>query len=222
MITIRPALFSILAIVAGAILSGCATTQPVAYRDLASASQLEAGASTESAKIPFEYSAEVNWGDYTDALLEPVAIYRGKDQQFEKVSEAEKRELARYMQERLLRTLGSSRLAVAREAQSRTVRIRVTLTGAKPTAQVVGTAMRFDLAGGTYNLVQSARGREGAFTGSVTYAVEIFDAASGQLLSAYIGKQYPNAMNVKATVGRLEAAKVGIDKAADELVRRLN
>ena len=31
----------------------------------------------------------------------------------------------------------------------------------------LSTASRFDLAGGPYNLVQAARGKEGAFTGSV-------------------------------------------------------
>lgn len=202
--------------------AGCATTRPVAYQNLASSSQLAANASADSDRIPYEYAADVNWGDYGTVLLEPVVIYRGRDNQFEKVSEAEKKELAGYTQEQFLHKLQSSRLQFARDPQGRTLRIRITLTGARPTAKVLGTAMRFDLAGGTYNIVQSARGKEGAFTGSVSYAVEIYDAASGQLLCAYVGKQYPNAMNVKATFGRLDAAKVGIGKAAADLVARLN
>ena len=81
---------------------------------------------------------------------------------------------------------------------------------------------KFDLAGGPYNVVQSIRGKEGAFSGSVSYAVEIYDASNNRLLSAYVSKQYPNAMNVKASIGGLGAAKAGIRKGAEDLVARLN
>jgi hypothetical protein len=50
-------------------------------------------------------------------------------------------------------------------------------------------------------------------TGSVSYVVEIFDAATSKLLSAYITKQYPGAYNLGATMGSLAASEVGIDKA---------
>ena len=59
-------------------------------------------------------------------------------------------------------------------------------------------------------------------SGLVIYSVEIYDALSRQLLSAYITKQYPNAMNVGASVGALKAARVGIDKGADALARQVD
>jgi hypothetical protein len=34
--------------------------------------------------------------------------------------------------------------------------------------------------------LQAARGKEGAFTGSVSYAVEVYDASTNQLLGAYV------------------------------------
>jgi uncharacterized protein DUF3313 len=58
--------------------------------------------------------------------------------------------------------------------------------------------------------------------GSVIYSVEIYDVLSRQLLSMYITKQYPNAMNVGASLGALKAARVGIDKGADALVDQLS
>jgi hypothetical protein len=58
--------------------------------------------------------------------------------------------------------------------------------------------------------------------GSVNYAVEIYDAASNCLLSAYVTKQYPNAMNAGATFSALKGSKVGIDKGADALLAELN
>ena len=89
------------------------------------------------------------------------------------------------------------------------------------TTRVVSTLTRFDLAGGPYNAVQAARGREGSFTGSISYAVEILDASTQELLGAYVAKQYPNAWNLGATFGRLDAARVGIDKGAEELLAQL-
>jgi len=53
-------------------------------------------------------------------------------------------------------------------------------------------------------------------SGSVSYAVEIYDAGTNRLLGAYVSKQYPNAMNVKASIGGLGAAKAGIRKGAEE------
>ena len=77
---------------------------------------------------------------------------------------------------------------------------------------------RFDLAGVVYNGVQTARDGEGSMTGSVIYVVEIFDAPSGRLLSAFVSKQYPTPYDIQASVGSLAAAQAGIDKGADALV----
>lgn len=69
--------------------------------------------------------------------------------------------------------------------------------------------------------MQSVRGEEGIFLGSVTYAVEVRDAQDGRLLKAYASKQYPNAMNVGASVGKLSAAKTGTNKGAQDLLNQL-
>jgi hypothetical protein len=69
-----------------------------------------------------------------------------------------------------------------------------------------------------YNGVQAARDGEGTMTGSVIYAVEIFDAATSNLLSAFVSKQYPSPLNIKASVGPLTAAEAGLDKGADALL----
>jgi tetrahydromethanopterin S-methyltransferase subunit B len=59
-------------------------------------------------------------------------------------------------------------------------------------------------------------------TGSVLYSVEIYDAQSNQLLESYVTKQFPNSENVFATAGSLTAAKTGIDKGANTLVKQLD
>jgi hypothetical protein len=41
-------------------------------------------------------------------------------------------------------------------------------------------------------------------------------------MSAYVTKQYPNAYDIKASVGALTAAAAGIDKGADAFLAQLN
>ncbi|MGJ7505625.1 MULTISPECIES: DUF3313 family protein [unclassified Variovorax] len=147
-------------------------------------------------------------------------IYRGSDAQFDDVSEDDKMFLARYMQSQFTEKLNARfRGASARNVNA--VRIKLTLTGAKTNTAVLSTVSRFDLMGGPYNAVQAVRGREGAMTGSVSFAVEIYDASTNELLGAYVAKQYPNAWNLKAGIGARSASVVGIEKGADQLVAYL-
>ena len=99
--------------------------------------------------------------------------------------------------------------------------MKLTLTGAATNTPVLATLSRFDLAGGLYNGVQAVRGGEGMLTGSVTYVTEVYDASTNRLLSAFVTKQYPNALNIGASMGSLAAAKVGIEKGGDALVAYL-
>jgi Protein of unknown function (DUF3313) len=211
-----------LCIVSSAIaLAGCAGTRPRPYSALTSASQLQPNSQDKSGRVPYSYSTRVDWRKYTDVMIAPVTIYRGSDSQFEKISEEDKNTLAQYMQEQFTAKL-AERLRIANTASPSTLRIQLTLTGAKRTTQVVSTFTHFDLAGTPYNVVQSIRGKEGLMMGSVSYAVEIYDASTDRLLSAYVEKQYPNAMNVKSTFGGLTAPKTGIRKGADSLVAHLD
>ncbi|MBC9208343.1 DUF3313 domain-containing protein [Roseomonas aerophila] len=111
------------------------------------------------------------------------------------------------------------RFALVNDAAPNTLRIRLTLAGAA-TTPVLSTVTRFDIGGGLYNGVQAARGGEGLFISSASYAVEIFDAASNTLLDAFVAKQYPNAYNIPAGIGSLAAARTGIDKGAEELLEQ--
>lgn len=202
-------------------LFGCANTRPQAYTDLASASKLRPNTQDSSGRIPYAYSTPVEWRKYTEVIIAPVAIYRGPDGQFEKVSEEDKAALAAYMQEQFARKL-AERFRIANTPSAGALRVQLTLTGAKTSTAVISTFTHFDLAGTPYNAVQSIRGKEGLMMGSVSYAVEIFDESTNRLLSAYVEKQYPNALNVKSTFGGLSASKAGIRKGADSLLAHLD
>lgn len=134
------------------------------------------------------------------------------------MSDKDKTTLPAYMQTRFADKL-RGRFALVTARGPNTLRVRLTLTGAVANTSVLGTLSRFDLAGAVYNGVQAARDGEGMMTGSVIYGVEIFDASTARLLSAYVTKQYPGAYDIKASVGALAAA--GIDKGADAFIAQL-
>ena len=207
-------------LVLSVLLTGCASVVPQPYSQVASSSLLAPNPSDASGRIPYRYSTTVDWRSYNKAILEPVVIYRGPDQQFGDMSERDKASLASYMQTQFAEKLGH-RFTLTNNRAPNTVRVRLTLTGAVVNTPVLGTLSRFDMAGAVYNGVQAVRDGEGSMTGSVIYAVEVFDAGTSRLLSALVSKQYPNPYNIKASVGPLAAAEAGIDKGAEALIGQL-
>lgn len=201
-------------------LASCTTADPTAYAGLSSAQHLKPDPSDRSGRILYRYNSGTNWRQYDKIIVDPVTIYRGQDNQFVKISEQDKNTLATYMQSQFTQKL-RTRFSVVNSSAPGTLRIHLTLTGAKTTTPVLGPFSHLDVGGGVYNAVQAARDKEGSMTGSVAYAVEIYDATSNTLLSAYVTKQYPNAMNVGASFGALKASQVAIDKGADALLAQL-
>lgn len=215
------AVASVLALLPSGIVAGCSTSlSPIAYSEVASARYLAPNSSDASGRTPYRYAVAADWRSYDKVVLDPVVIYRGRDHQFGDMSEQDKAKLADYMRSRFLESL-RTRFAVTSQRGPSTLRVRLTLTGAVANTPVLGTMSRFDLAGAVYNGVQSARDGEGLLTGSVVYVVEILDAPTGRLLSASVSKQYPTPYDIKASVGALTAAEVGLDKGADALVAQL-
>jgi hypothetical protein len=201
--------------------AGCASIAPVPYSEMASSAYMAPDKSDVSGRVPYRYSTPVDWRIYSKVILDPVVVYRGRDHQFGDMSGKDKATLAAYMQNCFADRL-RGRFVLVREPGPNTLRIRLTLTGAVANTPVLGTLSRFDLAGAVYNGVQAARDGEGTMTGSVVYGVEIFDATTSRLLSAYVTKQYPAAYDIKATAGALAAATAGLDKGADALMAQLN
>ncbi|ASL46964.1 hypothetical protein bAD24_III06200 [Burkholderia sp. AD24] len=201
-------------------LIGCSSVTPVAYSGIASAPYLRPNPQDDSGRVPYRFSSQTDWQQYTKVIIDPVVVYRGADNQFGDMRDEDKAALATYMQTRFAEKL-RGRFEIATAPGPNTLRLKLTLTGAKTSTPVISTLSRFDIAGGIYNGVQTVRGREGAFTGSVIYAVEIYDAASNRLINAYVSKQYPSPMNIGASFGSLGASKTGIEKGADALVAQL-
>ncbi|MGA7436570.1 MAG: DUF3313 domain-containing protein [Luteibacter sp.] len=204
-----------------ALLTGCShPTKPVAYQDIESSAYLRPNEAAKGPHSLYTYDSNVDWHAYHSFMMDPVAVYRGADAQFVKVSEAEKGELAIYTDNQFVDRL-KQHFEMVSLPRPDTLRIRVTLTGAQRTTAFLSTFTKMDMGGMPINSVKSMTGGEGLFMGSVSYAVEVFDASNGKLLRAYVDKQYPNAMNFKASFGPLTASKRGIDKGADSFVSSL-
>lgn len=214
--------FPVLVLAATVVASGCASTAPVKYAGIPSSAQMSPNPSDDSDRIPFRYAAPTDWSRYHNITVEPVGIYRGPDAQFNDLSEDDRRQLAEYMSKKFKEVLAEKFTVNTSAGDVHSLRLKLTLTGADTTPQVIGTFTKFDLAGGPYNIVQSVRGGRGLMSGYVNYAVEVSDATTNRLLLAYVAEEYPNAMNVGATLGSLSAAQTGIDKGAELLLQQLH
>lgn len=203
-----------------AIAVGCTTADPTVYSGLASASQLQPNTEDNTGRVPYRYKSNVDWRQYDKIIVDPVVVYGGPDNQFVKIAEKDKSLLAGYMQTQFTEKL-KTRFAIVNSPGPGTLRLRLTLTGAKDTTPFLGPFSHLDVGGNVINATQAIRGKEGTMAGSVNYAVEIYDAPSNRLLSAYVTKQYPNAMNAGATFSPLKGCKIGIDKGADALLEQL-
>ena len=150
----------------GMALQGCVSADPVAYSGLSSSAELAPNPRDATGRVPYAYSTAVDWRQYSSVIVDPVVVYRGADGQFGKMPASDRAAIASYMQARFTERL-KSRFALADRPGPNTLRVRLTLTGAKANTPVLGTLSRFDIAGGVYNTVQTARDREGSLTGSV-------------------------------------------------------
>ena len=201
-------------------LAACGTANPVRYTGLASSPKLMPNVQDTSGRVPYRYATTVDWRTYDKVILEPVTIYQGKDQQFVGLSDADKATLADYMQTRFAAAL-QKRFTSTEAPGPNTLRVKLTLAGATANVPLIGALTRLNIAGALYNGVQSVRDREGSLTGAVIYAVEIFDAGSGQLLAAQVNKQYPAPYDLPASFTPLAASQAGVDLGVKALLEQL-
>lgn len=213
--------FCLLLAFSASLLAGCADQRPVAYQGLDSTSQLTPNSQDQTGHIPFLYSApDLDWSQYHGVILDPVVIYTGGDQQFGKLSPADKQTLADYIHTRFAQTLGT-KYPLASAPGPAIMRVHVTLTGAERTTPVLGTVKQIMPVGAIVGVIKSATDKQSKSLGSITYAIEIYDSRSNRLLRALVTKQYPAAENIRAGFGALKAAELGIDNGAQGLLAEL-
>jgi hypothetical protein len=202
-------IFSLLGLIAG-----CASVSPPGYRELAFARQLQPTGANE---VPFQFrhpSADLR--RFSKLVIDAVTIYDGADAQFAGVSPEDRKIIADYMQQTFAEVLGERR-RIVRTQEPGAARIRLTLTGIEGNTPILATVIRLIPIGLAINAGAQVAGREGTFLGSVSYAVEVSDASTGDLVYAYVTRQAPAALDITSSVGFLDAAKTGVRVGARRL-----
>jgi hypothetical protein len=119
------------------VVAGCTTADPTVYSGLASASQLRPNTEDSTGRVPYRYKSNVDWRQYNKIIVDPVTVYSGPDNQFVKMADKDKSVLARYMQDQFAERL-RTRFALVNNHGPGTLRLHLTLTGAKDTTRSSG------------------------------------------------------------------------------------
>ena len=157
---------------------------------------------------------------YRTAIVDETTVYDGPDAQFEGIDSADRSKFAGMFTDELRSELSKSFPAPA-SAQPDTVRVHVTILGAKKTKGGIATATRVTPLGFASSAVRSALGKKGTFTGSVLYAVEVFDARTNELLLAAVRRRTPDPLDVPATLSTTDTVKAIAREFADGARQRL-
>ena len=156
---------------------------------------------------------------YRTLIVEPTVVYQGPDAQFD-ISVQDRNRAAEIITQELRQELAQSFPTPVRP-QADTLRLRVTLIGAEKTTGGIATATRVTPFGFATSAVKSALGKSGSFTGSVLYAVELYDAQTRELLLAAVRRRTPDPLDVPATLSTTDTIKSVARDFANSARRRL-
>lgn len=157
---------------------------------------------------------------YRTVIVDPTAVYQGPDAQFEGIDPADRSSYAATITDELRQEISKS-FPVPPAVQPDTLRLRVTILGATKTKGGIATATRVTPMGFGLSALKSALGKGGSFTGSILYAVELYDARTNELLLAAVRRRTPDPLDVPATISQSETVKAVAREFADGARKRL-
>jgi hypothetical protein len=182
---------------------------PVALKSSGKMAQDKAGSESWTYAQPRDV-----FGKYRTLIVDNTAVYSGPDAQFDGIDAAERAKFATIVTDALRSELAKSFPNPAR-VQADTLRLKVTLLGAEKTKGGLATATRVTPMGFGLSALKSAVGKGGSFTGSVLFAVELYDARTNELLLAAVRRRHPDPLDVPATLGTEETVKAVAREFAD-------
>ena len=157
---------------------------------------------------------------YRTVIVDATSVYNGPDAQFDGIDPADREKYAVAITDELRSELAKTFPSPAK-AQADTLRLHVTLLGATKTKGGIATATRVTPMGFGLSALKSALGKPGSFTGSVLYAVELYDARTNELLIAAVRRRTPDPLDVPATISQAETVKAVAREFADGARKRL-
>jgi Protein of unknown function (DUF3313) len=190
-------------LIAAVALTGCASTPPLAFHELPSASKLQP---VKDRKDHFLYANPASdLRNYTALIIDPVTIYTGSDSQFGSVPDDARLAIADYMHQQFTEVLGKN-LRITDSVAPHTARFHLTLIGIETSTPVLSTATHVLPVALLVNAGLGASGHNSTY-----------DGATGELLYGSVSRETPFALDVTASVGRLDAAKAGVRRGAQHL-----
>lgn len=203
-----------------AALGACASSEPPPVETTATQRVPMTESSDVAGRTGMIYRApDMNPAQYTRFIIDPVQIYRGADANFGGASEQQIQQMANFMHSELVRTMGNR---VTNRPGPNVARVKVTLAGLEGNTPVAATVSRVLPVGLVANVVQSARGEPGSFSGSVTYLTEVIDSLTGKPLVVGVQKRSPDAMDIGATFSSEAAQKAAITSFAEGFRKRVD
>jgi hypothetical protein len=163
---------------------------------------------------------KVRFATYRTLIVEPTIVYKGPDAQFDGIEPADRAKYAGMITDELRSEMAKSFPAPPRP-QADTLRLRVTLIGANKTKGGIATATRVTPLGFASSALKSAMGKTGSFTGSLLYAVELYDARTNELLLGAVRRRTPDPLDVPATLSTTDTVKSVAREFADGARKRL-
>lgn len=211
----RTSAFLFLAAVSSAAAAQTHDHAPVALQSSGKMEQAEPGSESWTYIKP-----GLSLAKYDSLLIQPTAVYAGPDAQFGAIPPPEREKYAGIVTTALQGQLAQV-FPLVEKATARTIVLRVTLLGAQPTRGGVATATRLTTFGIATSAIKSVRGKPGTMTGSVLFAVEVFDGVSNELLAAAVRREHPDALDIPATLSTTDTVKAVARDFADQLRERL-
>jgi hypothetical protein len=157
---------------------------------------------------------------YRTLIVDPTVVYQGADAQFDGIAPGDRSRFAEMITDELRSELGKA-FPVPASPQADTMRLRVTILGARKTRGGIATATRVTPLGLAGSALKSVRGKSGTFTGSVLFAVELYDAKTNQLLLAAVRRRTPDPLDIPATLSTTDTIKSVARDFANSARRRL-
>ena len=157
---------------------------------------------------------------YRTVIIEPTQVYNGPDAQFDGIPIADRQRFADIVTQELRAEVIKTFPAPA-QPQADTLKVRVTLLGARKTRGGLATATRVTPLGFGTSALKSALGKTGSFTGSLLYAVELYDGRTNELMLAAVRRRTPDPLDIPATLSTTDTVKAIAREFGDGARKRL-
>jgi hypothetical protein len=202
-----------------AVVQAAATpTKQHAPTDLPSATQMSQDIANQES---WTYRKEgLDFRAYKSIMIDPGVVYNGDDAQFGSIPVVDRQQYAGIMSNAMARELGKV-LPVVGQSGAGVLRMKITLIGMTTTKGGLATVTRVTPIGFGISTIKSAAGKKGTFSGSMLYALELTDGATGELLLAAVRRSAPDALDIGSTLSTQDTAESIADHVAKECRERL-